>query len=80
MFPNAVISDNQNPRTPIGRCVGDIASDTLNRISEILRSLFSTKSISEHVTKISDKREKFPETMFFQYPICIIGSTEAAVA
>lgn len=43
IFPNAVINDNQNPRTPPGRCVGDIDIETLNRTSEMLRFLFLNK-------------------------------------
>lgn len=39
MFPNAVINDDQNPNTPLGLWLGDIAIDTLNRISEMFRSL-----------------------------------------
>jgi hypothetical protein len=46
MFPSAVIKDDQNPRTPLGLWVGDIAIETLNRTSEIFRSpIFSIGSI-----------------------------------
>lgn len=47
MLPSAVIKDDQNPRTPLGRWDGDIAMDTLNRISEMLRTLIKENTLFE---------------------------------
>lgn len=43
VLPSAVINDDQNPRTPTGRWVGDIVIENLNRISEMFRTLHSGK-------------------------------------
>lgn len=47
MLPSAVIKDDQKPRTPLGRWDGDIAMDTLNRISEMLRTLKKENTLLE---------------------------------
>lgn len=39
VFPSAVIKLDQNPRTPTGRCVGDMTIETLIRNSEMLKTL-----------------------------------------
>jgi hypothetical protein len=51
MFPRAVIKDDQNPRTPLGLWLGDIAIDTLNRISDMFRSLQRKVQYNPHTEK-----------------------------
>lgn len=40
VFPNAVIREDQNPRTPLGRWLGDIAIESRNRTSDMWRTLY----------------------------------------
>lgn len=70
MFPNAVIKDDQNPRTPLGLWVGDIAIDTLKRTSEIFRSLKEDSVL----TTGKKKKGKTIKMRQIAYPIFRIGS------
>lgn len=64
VFPKAVIKDDQNPSTPVGRWLGDIAIDTLNRTSEMSRAL---KFQIQYITGTTSSNQNAEINQSFNY-------------